>query len=134
MESWNFQQSTSILYYGPVIQSRTLLELDIWQSALIAVNPNGIIAWIESGPIVASLIQEISNQHGWDITDLGSSIQLIEGLEGEWIMPGFVDTHSVNDIFVHAHEFTLTFLEFSMPRSFPILERQFPAPLSTDMP
>lgn len=86
--------TSRILYHGPVIQSRTLLELDTWSSALIAVDPSGLIAWVEPGPIDASAIQEVCMAHGWDITDGGSSIEIVEGKDGEWLMPGFVDTHS----------------------------------------
>lgn len=79
-----------------MIQSRTLLELDAWPSALIAVDPSGIIAWVEPGPVEASSIQTLCSKHGWDITDLGSAIQIVEGLDGEWLMPGLIDTHSVS--------------------------------------
>lgn len=44
----------------------------------------------------ASAIQEIATKHGWDVQD--SNIEFIEGRDGEWIMPGFVDTHSVSRV------------------------------------
>jgi guanine deaminase len=91
-----YQQSRRTLYYGPIIQSRTLLELDVWPSAVIAVEPSGIIAWIEQGSVAPSSLQEISIKHGWDILDPTHSIRVVEGRPGEWLMPGLVDTHTVH--------------------------------------
>jgi len=91
-----YQQSRRTLYHGPIIQSRTLLELDTWPSAVVAVEPSGIIAWVEQGPVASSLLQETSAKHGWDITDPAHLIQVVEGRPGEWLMPGLVDTHTVH--------------------------------------
>ncbi|KAF8322129.1 Metallo-dependent hydrolase [Clavulina sp. PMI_390] len=86
--------TSRIVYYGPVIQSRTLLDLDVWPSAVIAVGPDGIISWVESGPVASAELQDVCSKHGWDITDSASAVQLVQGHEGEWLMPGLVDTHS----------------------------------------
>lgn len=86
-----------------MIQSQSLLKLDAWRSALVAVDSTGTIAWVEPGPILAGELQDVCSKHGWDITDPASSIQVIEGHEGEWLMPGLVDTHSVSLILISDH-------------------------------
>ena len=60
----------------------------------MAVSADGIIAWVE-GNVAPDEISEVALKHGWDISD-SSKIQLVETYEGEWIMPGFIDTHTVH--------------------------------------
>lgn len=52
-----------------------------------------MIAWLEED-VPASAVQEIASKHGWDASD--PSIEFIESRVGEWLMPGFVDTHTVS--------------------------------------
>lgn len=53
-----------------------------------------MIVWLEED-VPASAVQEVATKHGWDVHD--SSIEFIESRVGEWLMPGFVDTHTVSD-------------------------------------
>lgn len=88
-----FQQSLSKVYYGAIIQSHSLTEIDAWPRALLAITPEGVIAWIETD-VPSSEVRDVAGKHGWDIGD-PTSVEFIEGKVGEWIMPGFVDTHTV---------------------------------------
>lgn len=58
----------------------------------MAVSADGIIVWVE-GNVPHDDISAVALKHGWD-TSGSSKIQLVETHEGEWIMPGFIDTHT----------------------------------------
>ncbi|KAF9518675.1 hypothetical protein BS47DRAFT_1370984 [Hydnum rufescens UP504] len=62
--------------------------------ALLAVSDDGLIAWVEKDVPLGS-IHEFASKHDW-IPD-----KLVVAGEGEWIMPGFVDTHT------HASQFPM---------------------------
>ncbi len=59
----------------------------------MAISADGIIVWVEEN-VTPDSISEIALKNGWDISD-SSKIQVVETHEGEWIMPGFIDTHTV---------------------------------------
>jgi guanine deaminase len=82
----------AIIYSGPLIHSITPSEIQSLPRALVAVSAQGLIEWIVHDAEPANL-QELVAEKGWDIHD--PSLDLIVAKDGEWIMPGFVDTHTV---------------------------------------
>ncbi|KAH7926630.1 Metallo-dependent hydrolase [Leucogyrophana mollusca] len=76
------------IYYGSVINPKTLTDYDALPRCLIAVTATGNIDWIVED-VVDSMVQETIAQHG--LTDDTCVVTL---KPGEFIMPGFIDTHT----------------------------------------
>ncbi|KIJ69327.1 hypothetical protein HYDPIDRAFT_24172 [Hydnomerulius pinastri MD-312] len=76
------------VYYGPVINPQTLTSYLALPRCLIAVGPDGNISWIEDD-VIGSKLQETMIQHGFSDGDY----TLVDLKPGEFIMPGFIDTH-----------------------------------------
>ncbi|EGN98551.1 hypothetical protein SERLA73DRAFT_169494 [Serpula lacrymans var. lacrymans S7.3] len=75
------------VYYGPVINPKSLTLYETIPSCLLAVSSTGNIEWI-AADITASHVHETIIQKGctdFDVVRLGS---------GEFIIPGFIDTHT----------------------------------------
>lgn len=88
---------TVSVFYGPVINPKDLNTYEILSQALIAVDPNGTIIWTERDVKPGNLqdyikerLPEVPAPDGYEI-----SVSLIELDDGEFIIPGFVDTHTV---------------------------------------
>src|ERR1700761_3346314 len=77
------------LFYGPVINPVNLTTYDALSNCLIAVGPHGNIEWIVE-EVLASDIQNTLAAKGW----LDSNITILTLNRGEFLMPGFVDTHT----------------------------------------
>lgn len=69
-----------------------LTTLQCLARALLAVNEDGAIDWIMDDVDPASL-QEAALSKGWSLDD--PSVDFVELSEGEFLCPGFVDTHTV---------------------------------------
>ncbi|CAE6348527.1 unnamed protein product [Rhizoctonia solani] len=82
--------STHRLFYGPVITPVSVHKAEFWPSALLYVNPTGIIEWVVSD-VESSQIQSVALEKGLVLDD---SVDIYELKYGEWLMPGFVDTHT----------------------------------------
>jgi len=78
------------IYYGPVINPQSLTDYLALPRCLIFISPQGDIDQIYEN-VQSSQLQEILAQNGH--TDPGASF--IELKEGEFLMPGFIDTHTV---------------------------------------
>ncbi|KAH8827003.1 Metallo-dependent hydrolase [Flagelloscypha sp. PMI_526] len=78
----------SIVIYGPVVNPVSPTSLDALPRCLLAVNEAGTIDWIEPD-VIPSQIQETLAKHGYDGTP-----DLIELKHGQFLMPGFIDTHT----------------------------------------
>jgi guanine deaminase len=79
----------STVFYGSVINPITLTRYDALQRCLLAVGPSGQVDWLVQD-VDASLIQDTMAAHGCVDSEVFSL------LEGQFIMPGFIDTHTVN--------------------------------------
>ncbi|KAH8117386.1 guanine deaminase [Phellopilus nigrolimitatus] len=87
---------TVVVYYGAVVNPESLTVYTIHLRTLIAVDTSGYISWIESD-VEPEKIHEIIQQKLPDIQVSSGSktyVTLIELGEGEFIIPGFVDTHT----------------------------------------
>lgn len=86
-------QSKAKVYYGAIIHTVDLTHLQALPRALLAISSDGLIAWLEPD-VHPNSIQEFASNRGWTVGN--GDVELIVGAEGEWIMPGFVDTHTVS--------------------------------------
>ncbi|KAJ3883679.1 Metallo-dependent hydrolase [Lentinula edodes] len=77
------------VYYGSLINPTTLTTYEATASCLLAVNAQGNIDWIVHD-VKDSSVQETLLQKGLLDTD----VEIVELREGQFIMPGFVDTHT----------------------------------------
>ena len=84
------------IYYGPVINPESLTAFQALPWCLIAVGPDGNIIWLEED-VISSELDAALEQH--DLFQ-GDYI-LVELKSGEFIMPGFIDTHIVRIPFPH---------------------------------
>ncbi|KZT09640.1 Metallo-dependent hydrolase [Laetiporus sulphureus 93-53] len=79
----------STIFYGALISSSSLTTYNAFPHALLAVSDrNGEIEWLEQD-VPASTLQDVLAEHGHIDT-----VNLIELRMGEFLMPGFVDTHT----------------------------------------
>ena len=76
------------LFYGPLVNPETLTSLSAHPRALLAVNAQGVIDWVEDD-VDPSMLQDILAGKGL------FDVDVIELKHGEFLMPGFVDTHTV---------------------------------------
>lgn len=72
------------------MHATSLRHIQALPRALIGVSGDGIIEWVLDDVDGAS-IQDAMLSKGWQIED----VDFIELGFGQWIMPGFVDTHTV---------------------------------------
>jgi len=75
------------VYHGAVINPRTLTSYDAFPNCLLAVSPAGEIEWIVED-VADSMVQEIMSQKGC------LDAEVISLKLGEFIIPGFIDTHT----------------------------------------
>ncbi|KAG8907518.1 hypothetical protein FRB99_003891 [Tulasnella sp. 403] len=83
------KDSRARIIYGGVVHALSLTKLEILERGLIAVGADGKIAWVE-GDVEGSRLQEVVSSHGWTL----DGVEFVELKKGEWVMPGFVDTHT----------------------------------------
>lgn len=93
-------QSTRRLIYGALIHCVSLRELQALPQALIAIGEDGVIQWLEPD-VEGALLQSVVASKGWNLED----VHFIELPAGQWIMPGFVDTHTVSLASVHPSQY-----------------------------
>lgn len=105
------------VYYGSLINPTTLTTYEATANCLIAVNAQGNIDWIVHD-VKDSSVQETLLQKGLLDTD----VAIVELREGQFIMPGFVDTHTVCDVYFSG-SLDRTDPRISMLLKYPILER-----------
>ncbi|KAJ7097783.1 hypothetical protein B0H15DRAFT_822701 [Mycena belliarum] len=75
-----------IVYYGPVINPVSLTSYRACR-CLLAVGASGSIDWIVED-VKDSMVQEIMAVHGY------IDVDVVSLRDGEFIMPGFIDTHT----------------------------------------
>jgi len=77
-----------IIFYGAVINPTSLTTYSAFPRSLLAVGPTGNIEWIIEEVLPHRLQDELA-QRGF------LSEHLIELKDGEFLIPGFIDTHTV---------------------------------------
>ncbi|KIO27815.1 hypothetical protein M407DRAFT_243264 [Tulasnella calospora MUT 4182] len=83
------QRPTRRVFYGSLVHATSLRHIQACPRALIGVSDDGVIDWVLDDVDSAS-IQDAMISKGWQIED----VDFIELGFGQWIMPGFVDTHT----------------------------------------
>ncbi|QRW26290.1 amidohydrolase family protein [Rhizoctonia solani] len=81
---------THRLFHGSVITPVSVHKTEFWPQALLCVNSAGIIEWIVSD-VKSSQLQTVALEKGLVLDD---SVEIYELRHGEWLMPGFIDTHT----------------------------------------
>jgi guanine deaminase len=76
------------VFYGAVVNPVDLSSFQALPRAALAVTAAGEIAWIEED-VESSSLQEILGARGWLDADV------VELRLGEFLLPGFIDTHTV---------------------------------------
>ena len=96
------------LYYGPMIHSISLNELEYLPSALLCVSPDGIIEWVEK-VVENGQLGELGSKHGVGVQGIGegeanegSQLEIVrlDETNGEFLCPGLIDTHTVSWTFI----------------------------------
>ncbi|KAI0005998.1 guanine deaminase [Russula compacta] len=78
---------TGTIFYGPVVNPLSLSAFQPLPRCLLAVGPSGEINWIEED-VHESALQNVLALHG------SLDIPLVSLRHGEFVLPGFVDTHT----------------------------------------
>ena len=73
-------------FYGVVVHSASLTDLEILPEALLVIDASGRITSLEANVPKSHIPQRLSSL-------TGSSCSVTELSRGQFIMPGFVDTH-----------------------------------------
>ncbi|GAA6059436.1 hypothetical protein JCM10212_005375 [Sporobolomyces blumeae] len=82
---------TRRIFHGTAIHSRSLTELEYLHDALIGVDERGVIVFVERD--VEWNEDEVKRKveaHGWNLHEA----ELVRMKHGEFLIPGFVDTHT----------------------------------------
>lgn len=94
------------LFYGGLITPETLTSYRALPHALLSVEQStGVILWVEDD-VPSYALQEILSKHG---IELGAGSELVELKDGEFLIPGFIDTHTVSS------SSTCVFMYHSLP-------------------
>lgn len=84
----NNMTSRETVFYGAIINPVDLDSFQALPNGALAISSAGEIAWLEEN-VESSGLQDVLAKHGWqdaEVTELAS---------GEFLIPGFVDTHTV---------------------------------------
>ncbi|EJU00593.1 Metallo-dependent hydrolase [Dacryopinax primogenitus] len=79
------------IIYGPLISPLSKRDIRLSPCSLLSVSSCGVIEWAEHD-VDPSSLQEVLAKHGRSLED--RDVEFIQLKWGEWIMPGFVDTHT----------------------------------------
>ncbi|BGP14651.1 hypothetical protein JCM10213_001639 [Rhodosporidiobolus nylandii] len=77
------------VFHGTCIHSRSLTETECLQDALLGVDQAGTIAFVEK-EVPAGEVEQRLEQLGW----AGADVQLVRLKKGDFLIPGFIDTHT----------------------------------------
>lgn len=79
------------IFYGAVVNPKTLTSYDAHPRCLLAVGASGNIEWME-GDVASHDLESTLSKYGCN------EEEIIELKEGEFLLPGFVDTHTVSSL------------------------------------
>lgn len=81
--------TTYTVYYGPVINPQSVTDYLALPQCLICVSPQGDIEWVVED-VEDTKLNDVLKQHDCALSD----ITLVSLQDGEFLMPGLVDTHA----------------------------------------
>ncbi|POY72527.1 hypothetical protein BMF94_4353 [Rhodotorula taiwanensis] len=82
-------KSTKRAFYGTLVHSLSLTEIEYLEDALLGVDERGTIAFLEKS-VQQDQVDARLQAHGW----AAGEVQVIEMQRGEFLMPGLIDTHT----------------------------------------
>lgn len=85
-------QPRSTIFHGAVINPQSLSSYQALPKCLLCVGTSGDIAWVVDD-VPDSMVQEVMAQKG--CLD-GDDVDFVTLKKGEFLLPGFVDTHTVS--------------------------------------
>jgi guanine deaminase len=86
---------TRTIFYGPLVNTESLSSFQALPRCLLALGSSGHIDWIEED-VHESALQNVLAQHA------SLEVPLVSLRHGEFILPGFVDTHTVRILLTEA--------------------------------
>lgn len=84
---------TRSIFYGPLVNPNSLASFQALPRCLLAIGSSGHIDWIEED-VHESALQNVLAQHA------SLEARLVNLRHGEFILPGFVDTHTVRILLI----------------------------------
>ena len=84
--------SLGSIFYGAVINPKTLTAYDAFPKCLLSVGSDGNIQWIEENVGEHELQDTLANRGLVDV-------DIVELQPGQFLLPGFIDTHTVSPYF-----------------------------------
>ncbi|EPQ58278.1 guanine deaminase [Gloeophyllum trabeum ATCC 11539] len=81
--------SSTTVFHGALVNPLDLHSYQALPHALLCVDPYGDIAWIEPH-VPDALVQDVMARKGL----VGDDVQVVQLKKGEFLMPGFIDTHT----------------------------------------
>lgn len=72
------------MFYGTLVHSLSLTEIEYLENALLGVDENGVIAFLDKAVSSAADVDQRLEAHGWSRQDA----QVVELKRGEFLMPG----------------------------------------------
>lgn len=82
-------KSTKRAFYGTLVHSLSLTEIEYLEDALLGVDERGTIAFLEKS-VQQDQVDARLQAHGW----AAGEVQVIEMQRGEFLMPGYAVYHS----------------------------------------
>jgi len=86
------------VYIGSYVHSLQLTQLEHVERAIICVDGNGIIEWIEN--IAPEELQDVLAKYGLE----SDNVEVVELSPDEFLCPGLIDTHTVSRTWVNARK------------------------------
>ena len=86
---------TRTIFYGPLVNPISLSSFHSLPRCLLAVGSSGHVDWIEQD-VHESALQDVLAKHA------SLEVPIISLRHGEFILPGFVDTHTVRILLTEA--------------------------------
>lgn len=80
--------SRTTVFYGALVNPKSLTSYEALPNCLLAVSRTGAIEWVVKD-VHGPMVEQVMAQKGCIDADV------VELKRGEFIMPGFVDTHTV---------------------------------------
>ncbi|KAK4047570.1 hypothetical protein OIV83_005357 [Microbotryomycetes sp. JL201] len=74
-------------FYGPIVHSKSVTEIEYLTAALLGVNEDGTIAFVDKHVEGQDVIRALADR-GW------GAIEPYKMNKGEFLMPGMIDTHT----------------------------------------
>jgi guanine deaminase len=79
------------IFYGALVNPKSLSSFQALPRCLLAVDASGHVIWIEED-VLDGAVPAVIARHG------SANIPLVTLRRGDFVLPGFVDTHTVRTL------------------------------------